>query len=178
MSGQRAAENATSTGRAPILVVVCGLPGVGKTTVSEHAADALDGRLLRTDVIRKELFPDPEYTPEEREATYQELFDRAKETLRAGRSVVLDGTFKLREHRGDARRAAQELGVPLSLIKVACDEDVVRERIRARTNDASDADFEIHKQYRKEFEPIAGPFARVDNSGRLDETLAQVEALL
>jgi predicted kinase len=178
VSSERAGEEASTTRRGPILVVVCGLPGVGKTTVSEHAAEALDGRLLRTDVIRKELFPDPEYTPEEREATYDELFARAKETLREGRSVVLDGTFKLREHRGDARRAAQEVGVPLSLIKVACDEDVVRERIRARTDDASDADFEIHQQYRKEFEPIAGPFARVDNSGRLDETMAQVETLL
>jgi predicted kinase len=178
VSGERVAENAATTRRGPYLVVVCGLPGVGKTTVSEHAADALDGRLLRTDVIRKELFPDPDYTPEEREAVYEELFDRAKESLRARRSVVLDGTFKHRGHRGDARRAAQEVGVPLSLVKVACDEDVVHERIRARTNDASDADFEIHKQYRKEFEPIAGPFARVDNSGRLDETLEQVEALL
>lgn len=178
MSGERVAENTATTRRGPYLVVVCGLPGVGKTTVSEHAADALGGRLLRTDVIRKELFPDPDYTPEEREAVYDELFDRAKVALRQRRSAVLDGTFKYREHRGDARRAAQELGVPLSLVKVACDEDVVRERIRARTGDASDADFEIHKQYRKEFEPIAGPFARVDNSGRLDETMQQVEALL
>jgi len=178
VSGERVAKHAATTRRGPYLVVVCGLPGVGKTTVSGHAADALDGRLLRTDVIRKELFPDPDYTPEEREAVYDELFARAKETLRQRQSVVLDGTFKKRDHRGDARRAAQEVGVPLSLVKVACDEDVVRERIRARTNDASDADFEIHKQYRKEFEPIAGPFARVDNSGRLDETLEQVEALL
>jgi hypothetical protein len=178
VSGERAARDAATTRRGPYLLVVCGLPGVGKTTVSEHAADALDGRLLRTDVVRKELFPDPDYTPEEREAVYDELFARAKETLRQRRSVVLDGTFTYREHRGDARRTAQEVGVPLSLVRVTCEENVVRERIRARTGDASDADFEIHQQYREEFEPIAGPFARVDNSGRLDETLAQVEALL
>ncbi|WP_232702909.1 AAA family ATPase [Halobacterium wangiae] len=178
MSGEHATGDTATTRRGPYLVVVCGLPGAGKTTVSEHAADALDGRLLRTDVVRKELFPDPDYTPEERAAVYEELFDRATETLRQRRSVVLDGTFTYREHRGDARRTAQAVGVPLSLVKVACDEDVVRERIRARTGDASDADFEIHKQYREEFEPIAGPFARVDNSGRLDETLEQVDALL
>ncbi|MFB6068913.1 MAG: AAA family ATPase [Halobacterium sp.] len=177
MSGDGVPEHESSA-YGPYLVVVCGLPGVGKTTVSEHARDALDGDLYRTDVVRKELFPDPDYTPEEREAVYAELFERAAATLRDGRSVVLDGTFKNREHRGQARRTAQAVGVPLSLVKVACDEDVVRERIRARTGDASDADFEVHQQYREEFDPIAGPFARVDNSGRLDETLAQVEALL
>lgn len=177
MSGERATGNASNVRRGPYLVVVCGLPGVGKTTVSEYVSRALDGRLLRTDVVRKELFPEPEYTSEEREAVYDEVFERANETLRVGQSAVLDGTFKNREHRGDARRAAQELGVPLSLVRVACDENVVEERIRARTGDASDADFEIYKQYREEFDPIAGPFARVDNSGPLTRTIEQVENL-
>ncbi|WP_232686432.1 AAA family ATPase [Halobacterium zhouii] len=159
------------------LVVVCGLPGAGKTTVSEYVAERLDGQLYRTDVIRKELFQDPEYTPEEREAVYAELHRRAKATLDAGRSVVLDGTFKLREHRGESRRAAQAIGVPLALVQVVCAEDVVRDRIRARSGDASDADFEIHRQYQREFEAIAGPFTRVDNSGTLTETRRQVADL-
>lgn len=177
MSGKRVTEEAEDAGEQAQLVVVCGLPGAGKTTVSENIAERLDGQLYRTDVIRKELFHDPDYTPEEREAVYAELHRRAKATLDAGRSVVLDGTFKYREHRGESRRAAQNLDVPLALVQVVCDENVVRERIRARSGDASDADFEIHRQYQREFEAIAGPFARVDNSGPLTETLSQVARL-
>jgi predicted kinase len=177
VSGERVTEDAGDDAEQAQLVVVCGLPGVGKTTVSESIAEELDGQLYRTDVIRKELFHDPDYTPEEREAVYEELHRRAKATLEAGRSVVLDGTFKYREHRGDSRRAAQNLGVPLALVQVVCDEDVVRERIRARSGDASDADFDVHQQYQREFEAIAGPFARIDNSGTLTDTLRQVSNL-
>lgn len=161
-------------GTEPRLVVVCGLPGAGKTTVSEHAVDALDAELFRTDVVRKELFPDPEYTPEEVRAVYDELLSRAADALRDGDPVVVDGTFKERELRGDARRTAEDVGVPLTLVKVECEADVVRERIRARSGDESDADFAIHQQFREQFEAIAGEHAVVDNSGTLEETLGQV----
>ncbi|MFC3477428.1 AAA family ATPase [Halobacterium litoreum] len=177
MSGERVVENASEAGKQTRLVVVCGLPGAGKTTVAEHAVDALDATLFRTDVVRKDLFPDPEYTREEMRAVYDELFSRAEDAVADGDAVVLDGTFKRREYRGRARRAAEELGVPFTLVRVACEEDVVRERIRARSGDASDADFEIHQQYREEFESLAGEHARVDNSGTLEETLAQVDRL-
>lgn len=76
-----------------VLVVACGPPGVGKTTVAEAAAH-LDAELLRTDVVRKELFPEPTYTDEEIDRMYRELFARAGGLLETGRSVVLDGTFR------------------------------------------------------------------------------------
>jgi len=178
VSGESLSEAGPARSTEPRLVVVCGLPGAGKTTVAEHAVDALDAELLRTDVVRKELFPDPEYTPAEVQAVYDELLARAAESLRAGDPVVLDGTFKERELRGAARRTAEAVGVPLTLVKVECDEDVVRDRIRARSGDESDADFEIHQQFREQFEAIAGEHALVDNSGTLDETLGRVDDLL
>lgn len=177
MSGESVSEAGPARSTEPRLVVVCGLPGAGKTTVAEHAVDTLDAELLRTDVVRKELFPDPDYTPAEMRAVYDELLERAAESLRAGDPVVLDGTFKERELRGEARRTAEAVGVPLTLVKVECSEDVVRDRIRARSGDESDADFAIHQQFREQFESIAGEYALVDNSGTLDETLGQVNDL-
>ena len=103
---------------------------------------------------------------------------RAAAALRAGDHVVLDGTFKERELRGEARRTAETVGVPFTLVKVECSEDVVRDRIRARSGDESDADFEIHQQFREQFETIAGEHALVDNSGTLEETLVRVDDLL
>jgi len=178
VSGESFAQAGSARSTEPRLVVVCGLPGAGKTTVAEHAVDTLDAELLRTDVVRKELFPDPDYTPAEVEAVYDELLDRAAESLRAGDPVVLDGTFKERDLRGAARRTAEAVDVPLTLVKVECDEDVVRDRIRARSGDESDADFEIHQQFREQFETIAGEHALVDNSGTLEETLDRVDDLL
>lgn len=160
-----------------VLVVVCGLPGAGKTTVSEAIADRLEATRLRTDVVRKDLLDDPEYTPEETRRVYAVLLERARETVATDGAVILDGTFKRRYRRDDARATARSLGVPFRLVKVTCEEPVVRERIAGREGDASDADFEIHQLHREQFEPIEGERIVVDNSGPLAETMAQVDAV-
>ena len=177
MSGERATENASTAGRTPRIVVVCGLPGAGKTTVAEHAADLVDGPLFRTDVVRKDLFPDPEYTDAEMRAVYEELFDRAAAAVRRGDAAVLDGTFQHSNLRDEIQLVGDRLGVPVTFVKVDCDADTVRERIRARSNDASDADFEIHCQYRESFDDVEREHAVVDNSKGLDATRAQVTSL-
>ena len=160
------------TGR---LVVVCGLPGVGKTTVAERVAAHVDGRIRRTDVIRKELFDDPEYTDAETEAVYAELLARARDDVNAGGAVVLDATFADARFRADARETAAEAGVEFDLVEVACDEAVVEQRIERRDG-ISDADFEIHLHFKELFDEVATDHVVVDNSGTEPETFAQVDA--
>jgi predicted kinase len=161
---------------SPTLVVVCGLPGSGKSTVGEAIADRLDARLLRTDVVRKDLVADPQYTPAENAATYEAFFSRAAETLDAGTSVVLDATFVNRENRGRARGVADRAEVAFELVHVTCEEAVVRERIAAREGDASDADFDVYLHKRENFDPFETEPVTIDNSGSLDATMRQVEA--
>lgn len=162
---------------APSLVVVCGLPGAGKTTVAGTIAECLGAERLRTDVVRKELFPEPAYTDAEADAVYEELLDRAEESLSAGRPVVLDGTFHEAGYRDRAAAVAARQGVPLALVRVTCDSEVVRERIRSRTDDESDADFRIHELFRDRFEPVVREHAVVDNSGDLAATRHRVREL-
>jgi predicted kinase len=160
-----------------MLVLVCGHPGTGKSTVAEGIADRLDARLLRTDVVRKELYPDPEYTDAESASVYDELFDRARTSAEDGRHIVLDGTFRHKPLRERAAAVATEAGVEFSLVRVVCDEETVRERIRARDDDESDADFAIHQQLKEEFEPLDDDHLVVDNSGSLAETREAVDEL-
>lgn len=164
---------------ARTLAVTCGLPGVGKTTVAETVADRLDAVLHRTDVVRKELRPQPEYTAEETRAVYEELLDRGRRTVEDGRDVVLDGTFSERRYRRLARETAADAAVAVDfrLVKVECAESVVRERIRARTDDASDADFEVYQLHKESFDPVEEPHAVVDNSDGLTTTRQQVADL-
>ena len=163
------------TGR---LIVVAGLPGVGKTTVSREIASRLDGRLVRTDVVRTDCFPEPAYTAEERAAVYDELFARARETVAAGGVAVLDGTFRKRADRERAAALAREADVPLDVVAVECDEAVVRERIAAREGDESDADFEIHRRFRERYEPIELDHVAIDNSGDRASMRAQLDDAL
>ncbi len=160
-----------------MLLIVCGLPGAGKTTVAETVADRVGGRLLRTDVVRKDLFPDPDYTEAEKQAVYDELLTRGRDAVQAGETAVLDGTFKEAEFRDRAVELADELDVSLELVKVECEESVARRRISERTDDESDADPELHSRFRDLFEPIEVDHVVVDNSGELSETMARIDEL-
>jgi hypothetical protein len=160
-----------------MLVVVCGLPGVGKTTVARMVADRLGVEPLRTDVVRRELFPDPDYTDEERRAVYEALFDRARTRLDRGADVVLDGTFADPAPRERTRELAAAAGTERRLVEVTCEESVVRERIVGRTDDESDADFDVYRTFESAFEPITAAHVTVDNSGERDALRQQVAAL-
>lgn len=160
---------------AESLVVVCGFPGVGKTTVAETVADRLDGDMLRTDVVRKELVADPEYTDEETASVYEEVLDRSRRRIEDGHSVVLDGTFFKRTFREAAKALAGDLGVEFEVVRVQCDEDTVERRIRKRDG-ISDADVEVYRMHRDIFEPIDRDHVTVDNSEDLEATKRQVLA--
>ena len=160
------------------LCVVTGLPGVGKTTVSRALADHVDARLVRTDTVRADCVSDPQYTPSERATVYDEVFDRARETLGGGRSVVLDGTFRKRTDRERAVELAASTGATLGVVVVECEAPVVESRIAAREDDASDADIEVYREFRDRYDPVRLPHATVDNSGPMAATRAQAMALL
>lgn len=161
-----------------MLVLVCGIPGVGKTTVAEQVADRLDGELLRTDVVRKELFDDPEYTDEEARQVYDELLARGEQVATRGGVAVADGTFHDRRFRELALATAARAGVDCRFVRVECEAETARERIRARAGDASDADVSVHDMFRDTFEPLAVEHATIDNSGSLAATRRQVDDLL
>jgi len=182
LGGDAAASPATSTETAGeqadapgSLAVVCGLPGVGKTTVAKRVAGHVDGEILRTDVIRKELFDDPEYSEAETEAVYAELIRRARDRVADGSSVVLDATFADAGFRDDIREVGDRVADGFDLLEVECDETVVERRIERRDG-ISDADFEIHLHFKQLFDRIETDHVVVDNSGTEAETFAQVDA--
>lgn len=160
------------------VIVVAGLPGVGKTTVADIFTDRVGGVHLRSDSIRKELFDEQRYSAPESEATYSALFKRASIALVEGRSVVLDATFDVEIRRDYARHIADRADVPSLFVAVECDPETVKRRIADRNDDASDADFAVYEQKRRNFDPIQRDHRTIDNSGSLDETRSQVEQLI
>ncbi|MGH1557488.1 AAA family ATPase [Caulobacter segnis] len=142
--------------------------------------------VLRTDEIRKRLWGVPSlqrlprgaYTPEMSARTYDRLFHDAELCLKAGRSVVLDAVFLKPEERARAEALAQRCDVafPGRLAGSAAPE-VLRARVAARVNDASDADVAVlESQLARDTGEIA--WRKVDTvSAFEDEARALAEAM-
>lgn len=166
----------TDSDSEPTLVIVGGVPGVGKSTVAELIADRLGAERLRSDEIRKKLFDRPTYAEGETETVYETLRDQAADRLAEGRSVVLDATFADRTHR----QAVTELGASeeatVRIVRVVCEQSVIEERI-ARREGISDADASVSRAIRDSFDPIERPHDEIDNSSPLAETRRRVREL-
>ncbi|MEM2971562.1 MAG: adenylyl-sulfate kinase [Candidatus Bathyarchaeia archaeon] len=90
-------------------VWVTGLPGSGKSAVSEALLKLLNqkgvkAQLLASDALRKVLTPKPTYSLEERDIVYATLIYIAKLLTQNGVNVVIDATGNLRRYRENARK--------------------------------------------------------------------------
>jgi adenylylsulfate kinase len=112
---------------------VTGLPGCGKTTVTQVAADILRSKglkikVLNIDDVRKVLTPKPTYSEEERAIVYGAIAYMAKLLADEGVNVLIDATGNLQKYRDLAR----ELIPDFAEIYLRCPMDVAMEREQAR----------------------------------------------
>lgn len=176
--------------RRPALVLVGGLPGTGKSTLARGLAETAGFRIIRSDVVRKELagippgqsgrqaFGEGMYTTEWTDRTYVECALRAAGPLREGERVLVDATFSRRAWRDSFLKAARRLGVRTLFMVCTADPEVVRRRLEGRVGDASDADWDIYQRASKRWEePVAGA-VEIRTDGTEGEALAAALAAL
>jgi len=152
----------------PVLVVMSGLPGSGKTFMAERLAGRLGCPIVHSDVTRKRLagLPvharppaealDELYSPEMTQRTYACLNQEARDLLAAGSSVIVDAncpTAPLRDRFLDLG-AAQH--APRILVALTASAEETRRRLETRERtpaQASDADFRVYLALRERFDP-------------------------
>lgn len=163
----------------PLLLVVGGLIGSGKSTVAAALGDTLTAPIVATDRTRKHWLGVPPtaqvresewsgaYSPEMSARIYGEVLRRASSVLGSGRPVIIDGSFRSREQRSRARLLAQELGVPFLFVECRATPEDCRARLRRRAEQAhvSDARVELFDEFVRRFEPI-------DELGRHEHVVA------
>ena len=139
-----------------MIVLFCGLPGVGKTSLANELAPLINAIVLSTDKIRKEVISKPTYTKEEKRLIYDVMLLVARYLHdAAGINCILDATFNTEK----SRRAAIEKLVNVSsdqiyIVECICPEDVVITRLKARKGDYSDADIDIYRKMKQLYEPV------------------------
>ena len=145
-----------------MLIVMCGLPLTGKSTVAEHLSGVINAKIISTDSIRRELFrsctlqeildsPDPLKCDLQRvfdaqpsiPEKYQQMiwqqnrlvYDRLLRKAAdslSRRSVVLDGTFSRKSIRDRAYAIGRSASHDVYLIHCVCTDEVIVKRLSRR----------------------------------------------
>jgi predicted kinase len=96
------------------LILMCGLPGSGKTTLAKQLAQEVRAVRLSPDEWKNALGIDY-YDEEARVRLEDQLWRLAEELLSLGQSVIMENGFWAREERDDLRLAGRALGAALEL---------------------------------------------------------------
>jgi len=148
-----------------LIIIVCGLPGVGKTSLANELAPLIRAVVLSTDKIRKELISKPTYRIQERKLIYDIMLLLARYLHDAGINCILDATFNTENSRRELKKSLNLISSPqIDIVECTCPEYIVISRLRSRKNDYSDADISIYKKMRNSYQPIKEKHIVVDTS--------------
>ncbi|MEM3075539.1 MAG: AAA family ATPase [Candidatus Bilamarchaeaceae archaeon] len=163
-----------------MLVIICGLPGTGKSTLAKTLAEKIGAATISSDSIRMQILEQRTYSEKEKEIVYEEMFKKAGNLLANGKSVILDATFYKKNYREKAKAHAEKAKTDFFIIECTTDERVLKKRLFSRTKKTSEseADFAVYKKVKELFEPISEPHLTVDTSLPLEKQVQLVEKYL
>jgi predicted kinase len=155
--------------RRPGLVVMCGLPGTGKTTLARWLAQRLPLAVLESDELRQTLFINRRYSRHENAQLFPAMHELVGFLLDQGRSVLLDATNLQQKHREPLYRIAEDRGKWVSVVHVVAPMDIVFHRLHQRSVEgdligSSEAGWSVYLRLRRTMESIGRPHVIVDTS--------------
>lgn len=154
------------------IILICGLPGSGKSTVAKILAKKLSATVLRTDVIRKEIFPantprNVLYSADSMNKTYREMTERAVK-LAQETTVILDATFSKRSNRQYVYEEAKNAEVLVRVILVKAPDDLAEKWLMKRMRhgrNASQAGLTTRLEHKQTFQTIHSVHKTIYNAG-------------
>lgn len=174
----------------PVMMLVGGLPGSGKSTLSEVYARDAGAVHLSSDEIRHGMMPQQRsteagsaawetggYTPAVTAKVYDELLRRAATALSEGCSVVLDASWHDAQLRDRAHNVArQHLAIPID-VRCDIDERTAFRRLSRTRSGFSQAGVQTREAMKSAFAPWPDA-AAIDTDREVADVVPEVERLV
>jgi len=131
----------------PVLVLMYGFPGSGKTYFARQFVERVQAAHLQADRIRHELFQQPRYDREENAVVAQIMDYMTGEFLQAGVSVVYDTNVLRTQQRRQLREMARKADAETVLIWQQIDSDSAAARVMKRDRRKADDRYSLQPDY-------------------------------
>lgn len=144
----------------PILYIICGFLGAGKTTYSQKLAKEMGAVNLNPDEYCMKLFTQEEYEQNWNECfskTIDYLWEKVNEYAKQKKSVIFDMGFWTKQSRYEAAEKAKQSGFLPIIHYLYASEKILKERISKRKG--AIADYNL-----KHFDELKMQFEEPDNS--------------
>jgi predicted kinase len=176
----RALPGKEQTTATPVLFVISGLPGTGKSFLARKVAERLPCVIVESDFVRKTLVVGkPTYSGAESAFVHRVAHAVIERLLLAGCRVIYDATNLIQRHREKVFYLADKSRASIVAIHVIAPESVIRERLTRRfesrdPHDISDANWDVYQKLMPELEPMRHQHVVVDTSGDMDAAVTKI----
>lgn len=116
----------------PLLILLYGFPGAGKTHFSRNMSENLVCAHVHSDRIRHELFEEPQFDEQEDGIVKQLMNYMCEEFLSAGVSVIYDTNMMRKTDRHHMRELARKKGAKTLVVWLQVDSETAFSRINKR----------------------------------------------
>ncbi len=171
----------------PLLLLMHGMSGSGKSWLSEQMVAPLRALRVRSDLERKRLlgassttagFKQGNYTPEMSHRVYARLIQCAESCLRAHFNVIVDASFLDGADRDLFTSLADRMNVTCAFISCQADPATLLKRVATRAeraDDASEADQSVVQAQLRHAEPLnTGRYPIIEVDTRNVDAVASV----
>ena len=135
------------------LVLFCGLPGSGKTTLAKELSEKYQAIRLNTDEWMADLGFDPNYDRMHIKLQNR-LWELAKELLSNGQDIILENGLWTKKERDDKRRDAKEIGVDTEMHYLDVPLEELKRRLESRNNNSAHGQATVSNEVIEKFSTI------------------------
>lgn len=164
------------------LVVLCGPPLSGKTTLGRELAKHSNFAFLDVDEARWEIFLKSDRLPDKQEqfamqTSYQKNHEKARDLLQLRQPVIVAATYSRELYHQMLQDLAERNGAELRVFLLVVSDEEIRRRIENRANENPSVikTFEQFSEVKNRYRVIEGVrLVKIDTSLSVEENAGQI----